>query len=320
MPQQRSPILLKPAHFDLPMRPVRLFGREAPLVLEIGFGGGRLLKQLATDRPDWNLLGVELSHGSTARAFRRLQRAGVRNARLFTGRARFVVRDVLLPRTLHRIYVNFPDPWPKERHHDRRLLNASFFRLAATRLEEGGALLLTTDHEDYFRFAITEAQTTGCYQIGHTDPPPAMLQTKYARRWRGQDKPIHHAVFTKRAEPDDTFEPIIQKSPMHHAVLEGELPDLHSFEKQVHKADDVQIVLLEAYRSVEGDGLLFLTLVEEPDLSQKILVEARPGRRGIFVGLKRFGDPISTTGTSEAVRLVTEWLENQGLEAVDRKY
>ena len=313
-------MLLKPADFDLPTRPVRLFGREGPLVVEIGFGGGRLLKELAAQRPDWNLLGVEISHGSMRRAYRRLRRAGCSNVRLYQGHGQFIVRDVLPPRTLHRVYVNFPDPWPKERHHDRRLLQASFFRLLATRLEEGGALLLTTDHAEYFDFAVVEAQTTGCFQVGLLSPPPAMLQTKYARRWRRQDKEIHHAMFTKRAEPDASFEPVIQKTPMHHAVLEGDLPKLDEFEKQVHTLDGLQVILLEAYRAVNSEGYVFLTLVEEQDLSQKVLIEVRPGRRGIFVGLKRFGNPLSTKGTSAAVRLVTEWLERQGLEALERKY
>ena len=313
-------MLLKPADFDFPTTPERLFGRAAPLAMEVGFGGGRLLKRVADAHPDWNLLGIELSHGSTARAFKRLRRAGCRYVRLYNGHGRFVVRNVLPPRSLHRAYVNFPDPWPKEKHHERRLLDASFFRLLASRLEDGGALLLTTDHADYFDFARQEAQEAGCYRTTTTAPPEAMLQTKYARRWRRQDKTIYHAVFTKEADPAGTFHPVIEKTSMHHAILKGDLPELDSFEKQVHVLDDLQVIILEAYREVDGEGIIFLTLVEEQDLAQKILVEVRPGRRGVFVGLKRFGDPLATRGTSEAVRLVTEWLEAQGLSAIDRKY
>lgn len=315
-------LILKPGDLAaLPDDPARLFGREAPLALEIGFGGGRFLTHLAEARPAWNVLGVELSGGSMTRAFKRLRRAGARNVRLFRGDGRFVARDVLPPGSLHRVYANFPSPWPKKKHRDRRLLRAPFFRLLASRLASaGGALHLTTDHERYFRSAVRAARSTDLYRMRFTPPPHAALGTKYARRWQDQGRTIRHVAFFSENVPPFSFPPVIEPTPMHHAILQGDLPDLAEFEKIVRQFDGGTVVVLNAYRAVNETTYLFLTLVEEEHLRQKVLIEARPSENGVFVGLKPFGDALSTEGTSEAVDCVTAWLCERGLTVEEALY
>lgn len=310
-------LLINPAQLDIPTAPETLFGRSGPLVMEVGFGDGGYLAHLATTYPDWNLLGAEVSTGSAARAFRRLQRKGITNVRLYLGHARFVVRNLIPPRRLRRIYVNFPDPWPKKRHRDRRLLRAPFFRLLSTRLEDGGCLLFTTDHAEYFSFALDEARSTGLFAVEEGSPPPATLRTKYARKWRAQGIPIQHVVFTKTAETDTPFDPTVETyDAMHHAILEGELPHLDSFERLVHRYDGGHVIVLEAMQPIGDAGLVFAIRIEETDLTQEALIEARPTRKqpdDVFVGIKPFGQPLVTRGTREAVRVVTAWLEQRGL-------
>ena len=317
-------MLIKPADLAIPTSPETLFRRPGPLVMEVGFGDGWFLAHLARDHPVWNLFGAEVSTGSVMRAFKRLRRERITNVRLYTGHARFVVRNVIPPRALHRVYVNFPDPWPKKRHHDRRLLRTPFFRLLSTRLDDGGALWFTTDHAEYFAFALDEARATGLFAIEQRPPPPATLQTKYARKWRAQNLTIQHAVFTKTAEADGDFVPTVETSDiMHHALLAGVLPPLESFDKQVHRFKGGHVIVLEAMRRVGDEGLVFVTRIEEEDLTQDVLIEARPSRKGedaVFVGIASFGRPLVTRGTKEAVRAVAEWLEAHGMRALQRFY
>ncbi|RMF52898.1 MAG: tRNA (guanine-N7)-methyltransferase [Bacteroidetes bacterium] len=316
-------MLITPSSLTFPTPPERLFGRPGPLVLEVGFGDGRYLVHLGRTHPDWNLLGAEVSLGSVTRAFKRLRREGVRTARLYKGHGRFLVRNVIPRHGLHRVYVNFPDPWPRKRHHKNRLLQAGFFRLLSTRLEDGGALLLTTDHAEYFAFACDEARTTGLFDVAEGPPPPATLQTKYALKWQAERRPIYHAVFTKTAEAPDPYEPSLELCQMQHALLEGDLRAVPPLTKEVHRFPGGVVVLLEAYRDPAGDALLFLVLSEEEDLRQEMLVKAWPHRtptrpeRGVAVALQRFGEPLTTRGAREAVRAVTQWLERQGLRRVE---
>ena len=306
----------------VPLSPDRLFGRAGPLVMEIGFGDGWFLAHLAKTQPSWNLLGAEVSIGSVTRAFKRMRRERIANVRLYPGQACFVLRTLLAPHTLHRIYVNFPDPWPKKRHHVRRLLRAPFFRLVSTRLAEGGALLFTTDHADYFTFALDEARSTGLFSIEQRSPPEAMLQTKYARKWRAQNLSIQHAAFIKTAEAETSFPPAVEnQDAMHHAFLDGALPQPDAFERYIHRFDGGCVILLEALHPVGEDALIFMTRIEEEDLTQDVLVEAGPSRKSpdaVLVSLKTFGQPLATPGTREAVRAVTEWLEQHGMRMTDR--
>ena len=315
-------MLLKPADFTLPTPPENLFGRAAPLVMEVGFGDGGFLAHLAAEHPEWNLLGAEVALGSVTRAFKRMRRQGAPNVRLYLGHARFLVRNVLPAGSLHRLYVNFPDPWPKKKHRPRRLLQASFFRLLSTRLEAGGALWFTTDHAEYFDFAREQAASTGLFEITPKPPPPATLETKYARKWQAQNIPIQHAVFTQRARAEDAFPPTVETyDAMHHALLDGALPPLDSFEKIVHRFDGGTVVVLEAYRAAEAGALVFATRIEEEDLTQEILVEVRPARKGrsdYFVGVKPFGQPLGTRGTREAVGVVAGWLAARGMTLAQR--
>jgi tRNA (guanine-N7-)-methyltransferase len=306
-------ILLRRDHLRDGIEVDALYGRPGPLVLEIGFGDGRYLAHLARMRPDWNLLGVEVSLASVSRAFRRMRREGVHTVRIHHGNARFVVRDVLTPSSLHRVIVNFPDPWPRKRHEDNRLLRDGFFRLLSARLEPQGRVLLTTDHAEYFEFACGQAESTGLFDAEEGDPPDGVLDTKYAEKWKAERRSIRHVAWTvRRSVPPP--EPHQLNLPMQHALLAGDLDGVGGFVKQVRRFEGGTAIVTEAFRSLGGDGLLFTVVVEEPDLRQELLVKAWPKEDGVYVGMQAFGDPLGTRGVREAVRAVVDWLVGQGLE------
>jgi tRNA (guanine-N7-)-methyltransferase len=306
-------MLLTNADFETPTDFAPVFGREAPLVLEVGFGDGRYLEHLQEAHPDWNLLGAEVSLGSVWRAFRRMKRCDASHVKLYKGSGRFIVRDVMPEGSLRRVYVNFPDPWPRKKHLKNRLLQVPFFRILSSRLEEGGDLLLTTDHPEYFAYSVSQAKASECFHVEEGDPPAATLRTKYAMKWLEQDKPIYHARFTVKSavESPEPRNPVI---PMQHAILDGNLSDVGSFEKQVRSFAGGTAVILEAYRDMAGDGILFKAVSEETDLRQELIIQAWPHEKGgVLVSLQPFGNPMTTKGVREAVTAVSDWLISQGL-------
>ncbi len=311
------PNLLRLGEIDWPVVPEAIFGRRAKLVVEVGFGNGQFLEDMARVHPEWNLLGVEIAPASVTRAWRRLRRAAMAHVKVMRGQAAFVVRELCPPRGLHRVFVNFPDPWPKEKHEERRLLRQPFFRLLSTRLEPEGALLLTTDHEEYFRFSVEQAEATGLFRITEGSPPAEMLRTKYAQRWLGLRKSIFHGEFRKQAEDPDRHRPRVEVVDMQHIRLKGSLDGIGGFEKTLHRFETGQVVLKNCYRGLDGRVLIFLCIVDEDDLRQEVLVEARPSASGIFVALMGFGAPVITRGVRESVRAVAGWLRQQGLELIE---
>jgi tRNA (guanine-N7-)-methyltransferase len=132
-----------------PIELARLFGRAAPVVMEIGFGNGEHLLARAQAEPDKDFLGVEVHRPGAGRVMNRAQAAGLANLRVSCDDAVEVLRDGLPGRCLAEIVVYFPDPWPKKRHHKRRLVQPAFAALAASRLAPGGLLRLATDWAEY---------------------------------------------------------------------------------------------------------------------------------------------------------------------------
>lgn len=317
-PLPRGRARLWPHQLGFPMDCDALFGRRAPREVEIGFGNGAFLCDLARRRPDHDFFGVEIAAASISRGVLRMHREKIENVRLFCGDGRTLIRDVLPPESLRRVIVNFPDPWPKERHQHRRLLQRGFFELVSTRLEEGGSLWLTTDHEEYFRFALEEAEQTGLFEARTGRPPRETLLTKYAEKWQSMDLDIHHVAFHRLAPSGRPFPPRIEEAELAHARLHGDLDSIREFEKEVHEIEGGHVVLLELSRSLDGRRLSFEVIVEEADLRQSILVEARQSRSAIYVGLEHFGAPVQSRGVRQAILKVADWLVARGFEPIER--
>lgn len=309
-------ILLPISSLRFPSDSRTLFGRDAPVVVELGVGSGEFMARLAKGRPDLNILGVDRAPQSVARSFRRLRSVGAPNARLIKADAAFVIRNVLPRHGMSRVYVNFPDPWPRRRHHHRRLLHPPFLRLLASRLTGKGEIFVTTDHPGYFEFVLESAESTGVFQMERGEPPEEVLETKWARKGTSH----YFAALQPHAPVDGPDVDVELDDDMYHAVLEGNLPDPSDLGRPTFKFRDGVVVVLEVYRSSDRSGLAFLLHVEEKNLSQEVIVEARQGENGVVAGLKRFGEPLHTRGLGVAVRCIVERLEESGMTIRHRKY
>lgn len=159
---------------DLPPGPLDLagwFGREAPVVLEIGSGMGETTAQLASAEPEVNYLAVEVYKPGLAQLLLRAEKLGVRNLRLLRGDAVDLLRQHVEPESLATVRIFFPDPWPKKRHHKRRLVQRPLVELVASRLAPGGLLHLATDWEDYAEQMMAACSAEPLLRNVHPDRP-----------------------------------------------------------------------------------------------------------------------------------------------------
>ncbi len=134
-----------------PLVPAALFGRRAPLAVEIGFGSGDHLLASALARPDTDFLGIEVHRPGVGRVLQQLEQLDLGNVRVLCADAVEVLRELLPPGEADEVVIFFPDPWPKTRHHKRRLIQPEFARTLARALRPGGRLRLATDWADYAR-------------------------------------------------------------------------------------------------------------------------------------------------------------------------
>ena len=126
----------------------RIFGRDGPLAIETCFGNGAALADLAKSHPTWNCLGVDVYRPGFGALMLACERDEIDNVCIADAEVLGLLRR-LEPGTVHRLSALFPDPWPKKRHHKRRLVNADFAAAVAASLEVDGTLHLATDWEDY---------------------------------------------------------------------------------------------------------------------------------------------------------------------------
>jgi len=126
-----------------------LFGREAPCTVEIGFGNGENLLALAAAHPERDFLGIEVHRPGVGRLLLALEARALSNVRVICHDAVEVLEQQLPPQSISECLILFPDPWPKKRHHKRRLVQRPFVELLASRLTPGGLLRLATDWQPY---------------------------------------------------------------------------------------------------------------------------------------------------------------------------
>lgn len=180
-----------------------VFGRDAPVVLEIGFGNGETIVQQALERPDADFVGIEVHEPGVGHCLLKAQDARVRNLRLIRHDAIEVLRYQIPPASLSRVNLYFPDPWPKKRHHKRRIVQPAFLDLVADRLRPGGSLHIATDWANYAEHIDATMNNCGhfdCAEIREHDGDRALdrPRTKFERRGLTKGHRIRDWRFVRR--------------------------------------------------------------------------------------------------------------------------
>lgn len=180
------------------------FGRRAPLRMEIGSGMGETTAALAAAEPEANHLAVEVYPPGLAQLLMRIEERGLENLRLVRGDAVLVLEDMIEPDSLAGLRVFYPDPWPKKRHHKRRLIQPATVSLMASRLAPGAPLHLATDVADYAEVMreVTDAEPLLENPHGGFAPRPAWRpRTKFEARAEEAGRPSRDLVLVRRDRP-----------------------------------------------------------------------------------------------------------------------
>jgi len=180
-----------------------LFGREAPVILELGFGDGRVLKMQAARDPAIDFLGVEVHRPGVGRLMRELDEDDILNVRLACADGTEVLEHNIAEDSLSGLLIFFPDPWHKKKHNKRRLIQPAFIQMAVSRLKHGGILHMATDWEDYAdqmlevlnaELALENTITDG----GFASRPVHRPVTKYEERGQRLGHGVWDLVFKKK--------------------------------------------------------------------------------------------------------------------------
>jgi tRNA (guanine-N7-)-methyltransferase len=199
--------LIEFAQLPRPWNAAAVFGRAAPLEVEVGTGKGLFLRNAAGEHPAVDFLGIEIVHKYARFAAAGLVKVGIDNARVVSGDALRIFGELLPDSSLAAVHVYFPDPWWKKRHRKRRVMNEVFVAHVQRTLVPGGTLHFWTDVEEYYQVTL-ELLATTTRLIGPIAVPESPAEhdlayrTHFERRMRLSNEPVFRAEFRKAPLPD----------------------------------------------------------------------------------------------------------------------
>lgn len=186
---------------DSPLDARAVFGRTAPLVVEVGFGMGQATAAIAAARSDHDFIGIEVHEAGVGALLQRIEQMQLANLRIVRHDAVEVLRSMFTPGSLAAVHVFFPDPWPKKRHWKRRLIQPPFAALVASRLAAGGTLHCATDWQPYAEqmLGVLGAEPLLANTTAGFAPRPAYRpETKFERRGLALGHGVWDLVFRRR--------------------------------------------------------------------------------------------------------------------------
>lgn len=176
-----------------------LFGNENPIHIEIGMGKGKFLIQLASENPNINYIGIEKYSSVLIRAVEKRKEQELNNLWLIRFDAEYI-NDIFAENEISRIYLNFSDPWPKDRHAKRRLTSKEFLARYDKFLHPDGEVIFKTDNSDLFAFSLEQVETADwklrnyTYDLHHSEYAEGNVMTEYEERFSSIGNPIHRLV------------------------------------------------------------------------------------------------------------------------------
>jgi len=307
---------------DWPIDWPAVFGRSGPLRLEIGFGNGSYLAEQAEKHPEADYIGVDISWSSLSRLLKRLHKYELTNGRGAEVPGKTAIERLFAEASLDEVIINHPDPWAKDKHFNKVIIQPEFVRLLASRLRPGGRVTIATDHVGYASWIVrvleNQQDIQSCFDTTVVHSLPDRTPTKYEKKFLDIGQPIYYFVW-ERPELCQLVLPTLN-SPF------GEMPNILfkvpagvdvSFEVEPdticesHEGLDYVIKFLRAYRQTDNSNLLVEALVIEGELMQQfgIAVLLREGE--CLLKLAQVSHPRPTHGVKRAVWHVGKMLQQQ---------
>ncbi|MDH5191513.1 MAG: tRNA (guanosine(46)-N7)-methyltransferase TrmB [Gammaproteobacteria bacterium] len=181
-----------------------LFGRNAPVVFEIGFGMGDSMANMALSYPENNYLGIDVHRPGVGNLLKKIEENNITNIRIMCSDAVEVLKNNIAAESLDAVYLFFPDPWPKKKHHKRRIVQPAFVQLIRSKLKNGGVFHLATDWENYAEHMVEVMQSAEGFEnkgneSGFIERPDYRPLTKFENRGIKLGHGVWDILFEKKS-------------------------------------------------------------------------------------------------------------------------
>ena len=277
--------------------------RIPDLSVEIGFGNGDFLVNLARSHPDRNFLGIELSGIAVEKLLKRIKKYHLKNVFCVRLDAYWAFWFLLADESVETIYLNYPDPWFKKRHHRRRLTRPENLYLFARRLKSGGEIRLRTDDRPFWKYSMEAAQKVGAFEIFAETLSPGEPLTKYEAKWLSQGKTLYALTLKKITHPRDIPHPEVKEVA---EVFPIKIPHIEGLSRILQKTFKPREGLVIRTFNVweKGEDRLLEILLSEEGYRQKFLVFIKKKSHGYQMDVSGFSEVLKTQGIRETLEFL----------------
>lgn len=280
--------------------------------VEIGFGNGEFTEFLAKTNPDVLIVGIEVSQLYATKCMKRALKAGLDNLKVMHGDAKFLLKNCFAPETVERVYMNFPCPWPKARHAERRVTVPAFTELLKHVLKKDGYFKLATDVDWYADEAKENICSSECFEA---DPivtnPNRPYVTKYERKWKAMGKDTWDLLIRKVKETDVKTE-TEDDWPMEINVNSNKtVENVLQYLKDSDGAgvgDKGHWVFRDYFISPENVGLILCVTADE-GFEQHFYLKVVQGKNGIVIKVDSIGHPYRTPAMRAALLFALNYVK-----------
>ena len=276
------------------------------LEVEIGFGRGDFIVKLAKENPEKNFLGIELSQISVDKLLRRVERENLKNVYCTRIDAYWGFFLLFEDEQVQNIYMNYPDPWFKKRHHKRRLTTPERLYIFAKRLRTEGEIRIRSDNRDFIEFTIETAKLLKCFEIDEGILDVKEPLTKYEEKWLSMGRTLYRLILRKVSKPKEVPHPTIEEVEklfpikVKAKVLKGDI-----FENKEFKLSDE--VYFKTFKLWERDGSYLLeSLLSERGYYQKFFIQLKKKGDEFVIDVSPFSEVLRTRNLQKAIEKIAE--------------
>jgi tRNA (guanine-N7-)-methyltransferase len=291
---------IDPRYRKIPLELHTIFPGQTQFYSEIGFGSGEFLIEKAISNQEAAFIGIELSLTSVTKLLKKIKDLHIDNIAVIMCDAKFANRE-LFDENLDGIYMNFPCPWPKKRHRQRRLNNNSFTESLVAALKSHGFVSIYSDHANFTKQFEVSLKENGCFSHINLDLNPPMINTKYERKWREQRKNIYHLYAVK--EKNKNIPKIAGGMDMPHVHIEKINNDqLQNVIGKTFSKGSIFFKYVELFHSAQKNKYLIKTITVDNYFEQRFFIEIRQkDDNNWIISLDSNGLPFRTPSVKRAV-------------------
>ena len=294
--------LIFPNRAENPIKWIELYNNR-PVYIEIGFGNGDFLRHLAQENPEPLHVGIEVSQRCIDKTARICRREGLKNIRLIFGDARFLLRECFPDGGVQGVYMNFPCPWPKQKHARRRVTTCAFVEVLGTVLAMDGFFELMTDERWYAEEVVQAMGNATFLEVSDFQVnPDRAVTTKYHQKWIALGKESFRVRVTKTAP--HRIPRIVGGMDSMHVVVKDRFfdgKDLKRYQNREGGTENTHWVFTEAFVGADGSGLIKTITVDE-GFEQRFFIALTNREEKCVVKV----DPSSSPYRTPAVRMAIE--------------